>query len=280
MRSARAASCSTRPRPGCGAAVGQKWDERRYVALAQVFDDADDAALKDEDAVALLTVAQRDQIIGQALIRAGDPERARYLRSVWDQAVTLRWRSGADATPLEPETIPDPAADDLSVAVEFQPDGATLAIPFNADGLDLVKASVPEGLSLDSFPPILLLGHWTVSDARPAPWQAENAATAETIARFKGKSIDVGYRQVVTDTPIVCNEVGLATYLAPPKGLFQGGLAGPSAAEQARAAGLPGEETRSLTLSCETGLYDFHFPNRTTALIAYDNVIFTLTATP
>lgn len=266
--------------PWLRAANDGRWDERRYVALAQVFDDADDAALSDDHAVALLSYVARDRVVSQVLIKAAEVERARFLRSVWDQTVKLGWRGkGTKSTALD-GAMPDPKSGRLAVTIAFSPDGATLEIPVRVKGFDLKKAKLSNGLSLEIFPPNLLLGRWTVSDAKPAPWLKEGTDVSATVALFKDKRIDVQSGAVASDTPLSCKSAGYTSALVPPPGLFQGGLAALDAAVEAKALGLSPDETRSVSLSCDTGLYDFHFPTPDTALLAFDNVIFTLSRQP
>ena len=257
-------------------ASGGLWDERRYVALAQVFDDADDAALRGETSVALLTLAARDRILSQVLIKAADPERARFLRSVWDQQVILSWLGGPEAKPLPGGASPDPLVDSLSVLISFKPDGAALKVPLLDTSFDSAKAILPSGLSLEPYPPNLLLGRWTMKDAKPAPWADSGADVAPVVKPFVGKMVSVGEAEVSSDTPLACKNAQYASAMVPPDGLFQGGLSGPNASAQAKSLGLSPEESRSVTLSCDTGVYDFHFVDRDTALLAFDNVIFTL----
>jgi len=97
-----------------------------------------------------------------------------------------------------------------------------------------------------------------------------------TIKPFVGKVIDVGQAVVGGDTPIACKNAQYSSAMIPPNGLFQGGLAGLNAEAQAKSLGLSPEEARTVTLNCDTGLYDFHFVSRDEALIAYDHVIFRL----
>jgi len=257
-------------------ASGGLWDERRYVALTQVFYDAPDVALSGETSVALLTLAARDRILSQVLIKAADPERARFLRSMWDQQVILSWLGGPEATPLPEGASPDPASDSLSVLISFKPDGAELKVPLSDTSFDGAKASLPEGLILEPYPPNLLLGRWTMKDAIPAPWIDPGANVEPTIKPFVGKVIDVGQAVVGGDTPIACKNAQYSSAMIPPNGLFQGGLAGLNAEAQAKSLGLSPEEARTVTLNCDTGLYDFHFVSRDEALIAYDHVIFRL----
>lgn len=255
---------------------GGLWDQRRYVALVQVFDDAEDVALRDEANVALLTFAARDRVLGQVVIRATDPERARFLKSVVDQEVTIGWLAGAEGKPLPPGAAPDPIADQLSVLVRFRPDGATVRVPLGDKGFDAANAIVPEGLMVEAYPPNLLLGRWTVADAKPAPWLEAGTDISATVAAFQGKSVEIAADRATSETPLACAGAGYASAMVPPNGLFQGGLAGADAEAKAKSLGLSGGETRSVTLSCDSGVYDFHFPNRDTALLAFDNVIVTL----
>ncbi len=276
--------------PWLRAANGGYWNERRYVALAQVFDDADDAALHDDRAVALLSYVARDRMLDQLVIKAADVERARFLRSVVDQRVKLGWRGKAIKAATADGAMPDPKAGRLAISVAFAPDGATLEIPVRANGFDPKKARLSNGLSLEPFPPNLLLGRWTVSTAKPAPWLASGTDISATVALFMTRLIEVKADRVVSDSPIACANARYDSELVPPPGLFQGGLAELEAARAAepdmraaataKALGLSTGETRSVSLACDTGVYEFHLPEPNLALTAFDNVIFTLSRQP
>ncbi len=86
--------------------------------------------------------------------------------------------------------------------------------------------------------------------------------------------------RVRSESPIACDHARYDTALVPPPGLFQGGFEGEAAVESARRFGLSADETRSVSLTCDTGIYEFHLPEPNVALTAFDNVIFTLTRQP
>ena len=266
--------------PWLRAANGGLWRERRYVALAQVFDDAEDAALRRDDAVALLSYAAPGGALDHALIVARDTERARYLRSVSDQRVVLGWRDLADGTAVSIDTLPDPLERRLAVEIGFEPDGTRVLLPVGQHGFVWGDATLPDDLMVETFPPNLLLGHWRVAEAAPAPWAVKDAAHAATVALFEGLTIAVGEDRVSSETPLACASARYATGLVPAEGLFQGGVDPAQAAGIAVALGLSPEAIRAVALTCDTGVYDFYFRDPAAAFLAFDNVVFTLTREP
>ncbi len=259
---------------------GGAWNERHYLALAQVFEDADDAALRRDDAIALLTYASRTRVLNQVLIRADKADRARLLRSVWDQTIKFSWSGKSEETPSPDGPVPDLKAEPLTIAIRFSPDGATLQIPVGERRFDLSKATTSTGLSLERFPPDLLIGRWMVTDAKPAPWLTAGTDISATITLFENKTVDVKADRVVSESPISCGNARYDTALVPPHGLFQGGFEGQDAIKSARRLGLSADETRSVSLTCDTGVYEFHLPEPNRALTAFDNVIFSLNREP
>jgi hypothetical protein len=266
--------------PWLRAANGGLWKERRYIALAQVFDDAEDAALRRDDAVALISYASTDGALDHALIVASDTERARYLRSVWDQRVALGWRDLADGSAVSIDALPDPLERRLAVEIAFEPDGARVLLPLGEHGFERSGAALPDDLTVEAFPPNLLLGRWRVAEATPAPWAVEDAAHSATVALFEGLAVEVGEDRVSSETPLACGGARYTTALVPAEGLFQGGVDPAQAAGVAAALGLSPDAIRAVALTCDTGVYDFYFRDPDTAFLAFDNVVFTLAREP
>jgi hypothetical protein len=65
--------------------------------------------------------------------------------------------------------------------------------------------------------------------------------------------------------------------VTPAEGLFQGGLPEP-ANSSARAVGVTYLPVMTLSVGCDTGVFDYHFVSADRLLIALDNVVWTMTA--
>lgn len=118
-------------------------------------------------------------------------------------------------------------------------------------------------------------GVWMITQARPAPW-VDKAHTADPFLsrRWIGQKVIFLWDGVDAPFPLGCNAPRYRTVDLPPEGLFQGNLTQPVL--QAHALGFrAGAPVATLQTDCD-GPADFHFVDRSTAMFALDNVIYTL----
>lgn len=127
--------------------------------------------------------------------------------------------------------------------------------------------------------PAAFTGTWRFTHAQVAPWA--DAATAHIQQEWLGQSLtvipgaaDAGGR-VTGPHPLQCEKATFEDTRVPAEGLFQGGLPAP-ARDAALALGLPAGEVPGVSLSCSTGVFEFHRADDTSLLLAVDNVIWTL----
>lgn len=126
----------------------------RYAGLEVPPDDAADARLRESHVVGVLAYAAPDAVRREALITCDDAERARLLRSYWDETRTL-----AVEEPTAPATAAAAPASEgalraLALRLVWAPanpaDAETVsaAVPVAADDLDLAHATLPAGLHI------------------------------------------------------------------------------------------------------------------------------------
>lgn len=116
-----------------------------------------------------------------------------------------------------------------------------------------------------------LKGVWRITHGVSAPW-AEDAPVA---APFVGKRATFADDVVTAPAPLGCANAVHKETTTPPEGLFQGGLPAP-AAEKARSLGFAPGPAAGVSLSCSSGVFEFHFADADAALFALDNVVWTM----
>jgi hypothetical protein len=141
-------------------------------------------------------------------------------------------------------------------------------------GLFAALLTVTEALAAGTAQPWPILGRWLIASAQPAPWSVPgDPATAPFDAHLVGKSIVYARTRITGPRLLACSRANYEWQQVPPEGLFQGGLTAPS--PQAQALGFGTATIATLQTGC-AGAIDFHFVNRSTALFALDNMIYTL----
>jgi hypothetical protein len=103
-----------------------------------------------------------------------------------------------------------------------------------------------------------------------APWTVD----APVDAAFVGKRVRFAAKEVQAPAPLGCRNAVYEASSVPPEGLFQGGL--PAAPQQARALGFAEGAVAGFSLTCDSGVWEFHRADADTLLFALDNVIWTL----
>lgn len=121
-----------------------------------------------------------------------------------------------------------------------------------------------------------IAGKWRITRAVIAPWSDEAGAGAAP--EWIGKTVAFGAKSVRGPHPIACGKAIYESTEVPAEGLFQGGLPEP-ATEAMTTLGLSGASVKGVTVSCDTGVFDYHFADADTLLLALDNRIWTLDQT-
>ena len=118
-------------------------------------------------------------------------------------------------------------------------------------------------------------GAWRIT--RVAPLSGESSTTARN--SLIGQAVRFANGRVAGPAPLSCEQATWETNLSPPEGLFQGNFSQSSheaAKSQALVHGLWRFPIPGYTLSCSSGLFHLHRPERATLLTAIDGQVWTL----
>lgn len=118
-----------------------------------------------------------------------------------------------------------------------------------------------------------LLGSWRLTRAVVAPWS--DAESAPIDSAWIGETAKFSAHAVKAPGPLACAGAAYEMTSFPPEGLFQGGLPEP-AAKAAAGLGLVASPVAGVSLTCDTGLFEFHSADDDTMLFALDNVVWTM----
>lgn len=117
-------------------------------------------------------------------------------------------------------------------------------------------------------------GVWMIIKARQAPWIKDYSWSGPESQRLVGKKVIFLWDGIDAPAPIGCDDPRYRTIDVPPEALFQGNLDQP--VTQAQMLGFrAGAPITTLVTDCE-GFLEFHFVDRSTAMFALDNVIYTI----
>jgi hypothetical protein len=118
------------------------------------------------------------------------------------------------------------------------------------------------------------LGTWLIAEAHIAPWAEPGAPKSTPESRqLVGKKLIYAPRRISGPIPLACNGPNYKMHDAPIDELFQGTLTKPK--QQAVALGFHGAKVPTLETGC-AGWIDFHYTDKSTALFALNNMIYTL----
>jgi hypothetical protein len=122
-------------------------------------------------------------------------------------------------------------------------------------------------------------GRWRGIGAEVAPWwpSATHAHTENRLARSGLVFRDGVFKGLA---PLGCSQPSYTVVSLPPEGLFQGGLAGRDAADDADRMGFPDGDVPTLRVDCQNATFDFHLAGESTLKFALDNVIYTFERAP
>jgi hypothetical protein len=122
---------------------------------------------------------------------------------------------------------------------------------------------------------VSIMGEWRMTRAVVAPWTDEAGAGARP--DWIGARVTFVSKAVKAAAPLGCENAKYEATRVPPEGLFQGaGLT----IGQVNALGLGAGDRDGVSLTCDTGVFEFHFAAPDTMLLALDNRIWTLDRTP
>ena len=125
-----------------------------------------------------------------------------------------------------------------------------------------------------------ILGNWMIVKWMIAPWVDAKGKVAGLEAAAKARLnmlIDFEPNRVTARDPVLnCTNAEYERTKFAPDALFQGMLPAPNQARLAQSLGLPPGDVAGFDLGCSTGLFSFHFADRSTLLFALDDVIYTM----
>ena len=127
-------------------------------------------------------------------------------------------------------------------------------------------------VAADTSPSIF--GKWRITRAVVAPWTDEAGAGAQPA--WIGTGVAFGEHYVKGPHPIGCRHAVYEATSVPPEGLFQGA---DISIAQVNELGLGGGAISGVSVSCDAGVFEYHFAGDETLLLALDNRIWTLDRT-
>lgn len=120
-----------------------------------------------------------------------------------------------------------------------------------------------------------ILGQWNVVAATVAPWVSAEDAKRVDQGELKGKTILFADKSIKSDSVLGCGNVNYEPVDYPADELFQGGLVDDAEAA-ARKLGFKRFPVNSVSVNCDSGIFEYHFLDNNTILVALNNVIWTL----
>jgi hypothetical protein len=123
-----------------------------------------------------------------------------------------------------------------------------------------------------------LVGTWRVTRGMVAPWVTDKNYHPDT-SSWIGKTIRFDAARVTGPEALNCGNARYEATSVPAEGMFQGTLTKSASAEAMR-VGVSKFPIAGTSLTCDTGIFEFHFPDSTSALLAMSNAIWTLDRSP
>jgi hypothetical protein len=123
-------------------------------------------------------------------------------------------------------------------------------------------------------------GRWRVSRGIVAPWMEDGSSVDRSA--WLGATLEFSHARFAAPQGLGCDTPSYEAHPRPPQGLFQGGLdEGPEdAAKLAASLALTRPDTPSVTLTCDSGVFDLHWATPQALMLAVDNVIWVLDRSP
>src|SRR5215510_3772801 len=120
-----------------------------------------------------------------------------------------------------------------------------------------------------------LMGTWEIVDAAAAPWSVQTDRPGLTARGKKLVKAHITFAGNVVKGAFACKKARYESTSYPIDAVFQAALPEPQT-KYAKELGLPQGEVPGVDVNCSAGLFSYHFLNKDTALLGYDNVIYTL----
>ena len=120
-----------------------------------------------------------------------------------------------------------------------------------------------------------IFGRWKVVASTVAPWVSADEAKAVDQTELKGKTIVFANKRIKSNSVLGCDHVNYEPIDYEADALFQGGLPAP-AEPAARKLGFLQFPVPSVSVNCDTGIFEYHFLDDDTILVALNDVIWTL----
>lgn len=133
-------------------------------------------------------------------------------------------------------------------------------------------------LSAQAAPTFPIEGTWRVTTSQVAPWVAEDGEQPEPRSLL-GKTVTYGTGRVEGPGVLACDNARYEYDQRPLEGLFQGNLPAPVENAAGRVA-LVKSPVPSVSVTCDTGIFDLHFATRDALLLGFDNVVWVLDRSP
>jgi hypothetical protein len=119
-------------------------------------------------------------------------------------------------------------------------------------------------------------GTWRITSGAWAPWVKAPSGALSNVS-LQGSTLEFAAGRIIGPAPLGCAQAVYEFVVTPAEGLFQGGLPEP-ANSSARAVGVTYLPVMTLSVGCDTGVFDYHFVSADQLLTALDNVVWTMTA--
>jgi hypothetical protein len=133
--------------------------------------------------------------------------------------------------------------------------------------IDAVAGGVPK-----------LAPSWRITRVVVAPWATADVSSM-TLKPWIGKQVTFKHDSVDGPGSLHCGHAVMESTRYPADGLFQGSLPAP-AATAAQELGIAHLPVTGVSLSCDTGIFEFHDVDAETMLLGLDNQILTLSHAP
>ncbi len=123
-----------------------------------------------------------------------------------------------------------------------------------------------------------LEGRWRITHGIVAPWVAEEAQQPDA-AHLVGQTVEFAADEVRGPGVLACANARYETSKQPLANLFQGNLPEP-VENGAGEVGLTKPPIETISLACDTGLFDLHVATADAVLLGLDNVVWVLDRSP
>jgi hypothetical protein len=126
---------------------------------------------------------------------------------------------------------------------------------------------------------VALLGTWEIAEAAPAPWTTEKDRPALAAEGRRLVNVEIAFRPrevAAKGKALACKNPRYEATDYSPDALFRGALPEPQQDRMAKELGLPRGDVPGVDVTCAAGAFSYHFRDKDTALMALDDVIYTL----